>query len=224
MRKVKSYFIHLKLAYRICMFLIMPILVVGLELLCAICLDMSAIAYSLAIMVCFEVICDYFSFGGIYSKEGTVQNFYKTSPRGKKVYLNVFLVHGIRRALTIFGFTVFCILLEWLVGMDFLIGGSWSSHILWALLISVGAYAWSVIASFVCRKLDMVMVTWGVGIWGFTFLTVLNAVSLFLPILTIAMVAIVFAIISIAGTIFLIWYNRRKLEESYYDEKRSKRN
>ena len=34
----------------------------------------------------------------------------------------------------------------------------------------------------------------------------------------------VLIVISVAGTLFAMWYNRKKLEDSYYDEKSFKRN
>lgn len=227
MSKIKSYLVHLSPVYKIIMTII-PIVLLLLQLTSWMVLQLDILPFILGILCFADVFSDYFCFGGIYSKEGKVQSFYKISPRGKQVYLNVFIMHGIKRGLLYFGFALISTLMGLLLtnGEETLLmaGGTWAGYFLAVLIETFGAYAYSVVACFACRKFDMLNITFAFAMWGFTVMTFLNLARMFASVNTKIIILAVVIVIALAGTVLLMWYNRKKMEDSYYDEKSFKRN
>ena len=227
MSKITSYLVHLSPAYKIVMTLI-PIVLLLLQVQALLVLEFDILPFTLAVIVFADVFSDYFTFGGIYSKDAIVQSFYKISPRGKNIYLNVFLIHGLRRILLYFGYvlvsTILVLLLNKGETLLLMAGGTWTGYLISVLVEVFGVYAYSVVACFICRKLDMVMVSFAIAVWGTTFMMILNLIRMWTPVHVKITLLIIMIIISLAATVFLLWYNRKKMEDSYYDEKSFKRN
>ena len=103
-------------------------------------------------------------------------------------------------------------------------GGTWTGYLISVLVEVFGVYAYSVVACFICRKLDMVMVSFAIAVWGTTFMMILNLIRMWTPVHVKITLLIIMIIISLAATVFLLWYNRKKMEDCYYDVKSFKRN
>lgn len=227
MSKMKSYWVHLSTAHKVVMILI-PILMVIFQAEGLLLLEVDVIPYALAILLMADILTDYFTFGGMYAKDGRVQNFYKISPKGKSVYLNVFVIHAIRRILLYFGYTLISTAMVFLFGKEefsIQLGGmTLAGYWIGVLGCAFGAYAYSIWGSFLCRKFDMFMVSFVIAIWGTSFMMIYNLIRMWSSEYVKLIILLVFLVCSVAGTALVLWYDRKKLEDSYYDEKSFKRN
>ena len=227
MSKIKSYFAHLSTASKVVTILI-PALMLVFEIEGLLVFEFDMLAFMMAVILLADILTHYFCFGGIYSKDGKVQNFYKISPKGKDVYMNVFLVHGIKRILLYFGFPLISTSLVFLLGKQeislALNGMTMAGYLLGTIGTAFGGYAYSLIGSLISRKWDMVMVSFAIAVWGTSFMMIFNLIKMWSPIHVKVIILVVLIVISVAGTLFVMWYDRKKLEDSYYDEKSFKRN
>lgn len=167
-----------------------------------------------ACIISAEIISDYFIFGGAYCKLANKMDFLKTSENGKRMYFNALVMDSVRKWLLVLTVNVVNVLMGYL-GL-----GSWCmeseiysvvcSSLLTILVSAIG----TIIARFAARStINFVLGT----TMNFTFTLFMMVCASIDTRLKNVLAVVVLAVLSIAVTVFGIWFALKKWEETYYD-------
>lgn len=211
MKKVKSYLIFTSVPYRVVMFFLVPLFLIGLGIYFGNGLVFPAEIFIMVLFPAIEVVADYMIFGGIASKKTERLEYLKTSTRGMQMLKDA-LTGGMFRMLL--------------------------SEILVVLIIhfATSDTVWQnanvenrtiLIASIFCA-------TYFLSVLGITierFITIMQACWVIASVVSMAasfaMVGCIknpnaglgiFLILSIAVSIFSIYIAMKRAKESYYDK------
>ena len=214
----KSYMVLTKSKYRIVMFLIYPLLIFAYAYLLMQVLKVSSGNSVLSIddvqlmffpmILFFEVLSDYWMFGGIFAKNEGYIECLKGSKKGKKIYLQTLAIDMFRR---IFVFIVAGEMMQWV-----------------ECRITQQSFHWLNIP----MLLSALICIWGLFITRF-FETLISClligyachllvyISMFLPdkVLSYSVIkGILLLVLMVISVAFMIWYAVQKMEESYSDK------
>lgn len=104
-QKIKSYLVFTSLGYRIVMFAVLPLVLLGIQVFTAVVLHSTAIPVFVMTLVLVEAVADNWFLGGIQEKGSAKIDYLKTSPRGMKVMKSALIVDLARRL--VFCFALF---------------------------------------------------------------------------------------------------------------------
>lgn len=97
--KIRSYLVFTSLGYKIIMFAILPLVLLGIQVFSTIVFRGTAIPVFVMILIMVESVADYWFLGGIQEKGSEKIDYLKTSPRGMKVMKSALVMDLVRRFL-----------------------------------------------------------------------------------------------------------------------------
>lgn len=216
-QKIKSYLVFTSVLYKILMFLVLPVLLLGIQLFSSAALQGTVIPLSLFLLIFVEIPADILVLGGIQEKNSEKIDYLKTSPKGMQVMRNVLVMDLARRFLTcvvIFGLSrLMMSIFGATPGAERLAG---PGALLLAVLIS---YTISVLGIFISRFVSLLWVNllccYAGAIVGLIlfFIGASNYVPLLLPLMNGA-----FGILAVGISILAVKIALMKVEGSYYDK------
>lgn len=113
-RSIKSYLVFTSRAYRLFLYLGVPLFCIGMELIMVILMKMrtSGIMSILCTLIFAEVVSDTWFLGGIQEKHAEKMDYLKTSARGMSVVKSALALDLMRRSVMTTGMFGVCCLLE----------------------------------------------------------------------------------------------------------------
>ena len=113
-RSIKSYLVFTSRAYRLFLYLGVPLFCIGMELIMVILMKMriSGIMSILCTLIFAEVVSDTWFLGGIQEKHAEKMDYLKTSSRGMSVVKSALVLDLVRRLVMTTGTFGVCCLLE----------------------------------------------------------------------------------------------------------------
>lgn len=113
-RSIKSYLVFTSRAYRLFLYLGVPLFCIGMELIMVILMKMrtSGIMSILCTLIFAEVVSDTWFLGGIQEKHAEKMDYLKTSSRGMSVVKSALVLDLVRRLVMTTGIFGVCCLLE----------------------------------------------------------------------------------------------------------------
>lgn len=216
-QKIRSYLVFTSLGYKVIMFLVLPVVLLGIQVFSAAVFRGTAIPVFVMVLVMVEVLADNWFLGGIQEKGAEKIDYLKTSPKGMKVMKSALVMDLVRR----FVFYVVLFGLSRMITGIFGVGdgngagGSAGFEVL--LLAIVLTYALSVLGIFIARFTSYLWVNLICGyvgaIAGLVIFLVCSAGLVPAALMDIALIVlgggISFLIVKIAML---------KVEGSYYDK------
>lgn len=216
-QKIKSYLVFTPFLYKILLFLVLPVFLLGLQALASAALQGTTIPLSLFMLILVEVPGDNFVLGGIQEKNSEKIDYLKTSPRGMKVMQNVLMIDLARRflaAVIIFALSRLMMSVFGAAPEAEKLAGS--GALLLAVLLS---YTLSVLGIFISRFCSLLWVNLLCGYVGaiagiiLFFVGAGNYFPLLLPVMNAAL-----GILAVGFSILTVKIAMMKVEGSYYDK------
>lgn len=213
--KIRSYLVFTSLWYKIIMFAVLPVVLLGMQVLSAIVFQGTAIHLSVMLLIIVEIMADNWFLGGIQEKGSEKIDYLKTSSRGMEIMKNVLVMDLIRR---------FCSMgvilgVSWLITRIF--GTTYEATKLagfWGLLLAIFlTYTLSVLGIFIARFTSYLWVnllcSYVGSIAGLVILLVCT--SMLIP-----MVLPDIALVVLGGgiSVLIVKIAMLKVEGSYYDK------
>lgn len=214
-QKIRSYLVFTSLGYKIIMFVILPVVLLGIQVFSAVVFRGTAIPVFVMTLVMVEIMADNWLLGGIQEKGSEKIDYLKTSPRGMKVMRSVLVMDLVRR----FVFYVVLFGLSWLITGIFGAGnGAGGLAALEALLLAVVlTYALSALGIFIARFTSYLWVNMLCGyvgaIAGLVILLICSGGLVPMMLVNIAMIVLGGGISFLMVKIAML-----KVEGSYYDK------
>ena len=212
--KIKSYLVFTSFRYRIWVFGILPVLLIGLQFLpIGEWATLRNIA-TVMVLIMIEAVSDYWYLGGIQEKDVEKIDYLKTSPKGMDVMRNALRFDLVRRLLAA----------AVVLGVSELAGGGGRERNLlggagiW-LLLTLICYTLSVAATLTARFNSYLWINYLTGYVGmiialiFYFILCVWTAREVMIILTVVFLALAVGISFLAVRIAM-----KKVEESYYDK------
>ena len=100
---IKSYLVFTSAVYRMVMYILMPVGMVGLSAWSGSGVGEAALLIIAPLLTLFEILSDSWLFGGIQAKDREKMDFLKTSGRGSKTLKNALILDLVRRFLSCLG-------------------------------------------------------------------------------------------------------------------------
>lgn len=97
--KIRSYLVFTSLWYKIIMFVVLPLVLLGIQVFSTIVFRGTAIPVFVMILIMVEIMADYWFLGGIQEKGSEKIDYLKTSPRGMEVMKSALFIDLVRRFL-----------------------------------------------------------------------------------------------------------------------------
>lgn len=214
-QKIRSYLVFTSLGYKIIMFAILPVVLLGIQVLSAVVFRGTAIPVFVMALVLVEIMADNWFLGGIQEKGSEKIDYLKTSPRGMKVMKSALVMDLVRRF--VFYVVLFgsCRLITGIFGAG---GGAGGPADLEALLLAVVlTYALSVLGIFIARFTSYLWVNLLCGyvgaIAGLLILLICSGGLVPMILVNIAMIVLGGGISFLMVKIAML-----KVEGSYYDK------
>ena len=213
---IRSYLIFTSFWYRVILFAVLPVLLLGLQAVVAVRTGGTCIPVFVPIVIGAEVLADYLFLGGIQEKGSEKLDYLKTSPRGMRVMRSVLIVDQVRRI-------IYCALLFGLAqGMSLLLGLRESVAELMNLPTFVFAvlltYDLSLLGIFVSRFSSLLWLNLLCAYVGMVIgIVVFLAVGMGAPVLA-APLCIALGIFGIGFSVLGVKIPMLKVEGSYYDK------
>lgn len=109
-KSIKSYLVFTSLSYRIWGLVIVPLLLAGVTVfgVCVVKLRGAQLYMIASYVIVFEILSDYWLFGGICEKQTREMEYLKTSLRGIGMLKRGLIIDLLRRAVYLLLFSIFC--------------------------------------------------------------------------------------------------------------------
>lgn len=228
-RGIKSYLAFTSGAYRLILFVLVPLAVIGLNVGLAVYTrkthlsgagsskdilgEMNVIMFMAASLMMFaEVLLDNMAFGGIAVKRSQSLDYMKASPKGRQLMRRALRTDLVRMLLESIVVLILSRVAWWVIGE---IAGFWRKQDIVLMLALVACqYFVTVTALIVTRHYDM----WGVNMLAvYLGFLVLLALVILSWMNSFAILAVMTAL-SVAVSIFSQWKIMRRVEASFYDK------
>lgn len=228
-RGIKSYLAFTSGAYRLILFVLVPLAVIGLNMGLAVYTrqthlseagsskdilgEMNVIMFMAASLMMFaEVLLDNMAFGGIAVKRSQSLDYMKASPKGRQLMRRALRTDLVRMLLESIVVLILSRVAWWVIGE---IAGFWRKQDIVLMLALVACqYFVTVTALIVTRHYDM----WGVNMLAvYLGFLVLLALVILSWMNSFAILAVMTAL-SVAVSIFSQWKIMRRVEASFYDK------
>lgn len=210
-KKIKSYLVFTTGLYRVATFLLVPLAVLGLQILAA-PTDFFLVTYiTIVVLTPAEVLLDYWVFGGIAMKNGGQLEYLKTSDRGRSLIKTALTVDMARQFLA---GVLLCatggVIYLWRNGMVF---PGMREFICGIDLLLLG-YFFIVTELTIARHFDGLMVNLGIATIGSGFMVG----GIYLIARNAYVMLGVLAILSVAMSAVGVKLVMKRVEEGYYDQ------
>ena len=96
---IRSYLVFTSLWYKIIMFAVLPLVLLGIQVFSTVVFRGTAIPVFVMILIMVEIMADYWFLGGIQEKGSEKIDYLKTSPRGMRVMKSALVIDLVRRFL-----------------------------------------------------------------------------------------------------------------------------
>ena len=157
-RILNNYLAFTSLFYRILMFLVYPLAMIGLYEFFLTVGRPAFLMLVIAMMVFIEIWSDYWIFGGIASKDMKMLDYVKTSNKGMNFVQRAFICDLLRRILIILVVLMACYLLSY---QKFL---SLNEKVVWnSIMLSLLSYIFMVVGTTITRFFDFTWINLTVG-------------------------------------------------------------
>lgn len=211
MKKIKCYLAFTTGIYRILLFLVMPVAVIGLQAVISEGDSFSGLLTAVALIASAEVLADGFSFAGIASREAGGMEYLKSSARGQKILCTALSVNLVRQLLEEVLILLACQgISSSYRGTALLEKGELSTFFMLALL----GYFMTVSGVAAVRFFSNIM--FSMGVLCVEILPVLGILRLMMSSYTAA--GVLLAVLTAAAGIGGIWFVMKRGRESYYDK------
>lgn len=204
MKKINRYLVFTSFVYRIAVFLVMPVLLVGIGVFAGHHLgELWAVPVALLLTMA-EIISDYWLFSGLQAKDAEKMDFMKTSGLGMEVLRDALILDLLRRFLTACLVMAVCNLLT---------GRSGSA--MYAVLVS---YACSVLGVFLARFGGIFRINLMVGYLAVIPVSCLLGLSFFAWKPYMFRLNLLFFVLGILLSVLAVKKALRKVKGGYYDQ------
>lgn len=221
-RCVKSYLVFTSLLYRIVMFAIIPIIMIGLLLWFEVAFGGASLSGShekavyIIVMIFLpmvEIISDNWLFGGIQSKDVEKLDYMKTSGAGMQVIRSALSMDMLRKFLSAVGITGILYWITMLIirGYDLSFAG-------------VRILLCAVLVSYFCSALGTMLARYGSMVWINVMIAYLMEILIILCLFLLQRLkydiicCLLFAILDVSVSILAVKAAMKKMEGSYYDK------
>ncbi len=222
-KRIKSYLVFTGLWYRIVVYLLAPLAMVGLGLWMEANVQSGTGLILVAVLLPpVEIISDNGLFGGIQTKDSLRLEFLKTSGRGMDVLKSALRMDLLRKFLSALGILALCRLAAGLAGRwtakgagapEGMVSASGMGILLYFVLLS---YFVSTLGTFLSRFGDMLWINLLVG-YGAMFFTAFGLILLNLADY-ILVIDILLAILGMGISALAVRVAMKRVERSYYDK------
>lgn len=231
--RIKSYLVFTGLWYRIAVYLLAPLAMVGLGLWVEAMIGESGAGMVIVtvLLPTVEIVSDNWLFGGIQAKDSMKLEFLKTSGRGMDVYKSALWMDLLRKFLSALGTVAL-----WLLAAGWLAGGSAAGTADGAGTLGKGVYSNAVnaygmgvllyfvlltyfastLGTFLSRFGDMLWLNMLIG-YGSFYLTALGLIMLNMAD-CIIVIDIICAILDVFISVLAVRTAMKRMEGSYYDK------
>lgn len=224
-KRVKSYLVFTSFVYRIVMYVVMPVVLLGISLwigshLGEICLILVAL-----LLILVEVVSDSWVFAGIQARDPERIDYLKSSGQGMRVMQNALSMDLVRKLLSSVGILMICYLAMqlsgnrtalnlWMNESDYSSFIDLKTEIETVLYLALVSYFFSVLGTFLSR--------YGSAVWlnliiGYTAMTP-ALFCMFLPGHAVLLYNLLFAILGAGISIVAVKLAMRKMKGGYYDK------
>ncbi|MCM1193754.1 MAG: hypothetical protein NC123_17995 [Butyrivibrio sp.] len=215
-QKIRSYLVFTSRWYKIIMFIILPLLLPGFQIISSLVFQGTAIPFIVMALILVETLADNWFLGGIQEKGSEKIDYLKTSPRGMEIMRSVLIMDLVRRLV----YHAVILGVSWLLTKSF--GTSAEAGKLTGLgtlLLALGlSYTLSVVGIFIARFASYIWVNLICGyigcIAGLVILLVCTSTT-FVPV---ALPDIALAVLGIGISFLMVKIAMLKVEGSYYDK------
>ncbi len=207
--KIKSYLVFTSFGYRLLMFALIPLAMIGCELMMATIFGAAGILIVLLLLLFVEIFADNWFLGGIQEKGAEKIDYLKSSAKGMKVMQNALILDLVRRFLAFVGVTVISYLLN-----QFLLGVENQSidRIVFAVLISYGI---SVTGTLIARFVSLMWMNLIVAYFAATPALLSQIILIWVPAW---IMNIVLGIFCVAMFVLAVKIAMWKVKGGYYDK------
>lgn len=223
-QKMKSFKVFTGLGYRILLFAVLPLVLLGLQLFISVVFQGTGIPLFAATLVIVEIMADNWFLGGIQEKNAIKIDYLKTSVRGMKVMKNVLIMDVARRFLSCAGILGLCQAIAQAAAQAAARGISVSDERRIAFLplcmTLFTVYFLSALGVFIARFFSYLWVNLLCGYIGWItgLIACLTWISLPLPGLMAAGILCGLVVLSVGISVLMVKIAMMKVEGSYYDK------
>ncbi|MDE5588900.1 MAG: hypothetical protein K2J60_07125 [Acetatifactor sp.] len=212
---IRSYLVFTSLWYKIIMFAVLPLVLLGIQVFSTVVFRGTAIPVFVMILIMVEIMADYGFLGGIQEKGSEKIDYLKTSPRGMKVMKSALVIDLVRRFLLHAGIFGLSQMISLILGFSDRAGELIGFGEL--LLVIFLSYTLSVLGIFISRFTSYLWVNLLCGYIGAIAGLVILLVCTSMPV---PMVLPNAALVVLGGGISLLIVKiaMLKVEGSYYDK------
>lgn len=206
--KIKNYLVLTSPIYRLAVFLLMPIVTIGVYRLLQDATMALGLVMVMALLLMAEIFFDTWLFGGIQSKDAEKLDYLKTSPRGMQMMRDALCLDIVRRFLSTVA----------IFGICYLIGGEAVLSVGPTILIyhALVTYTISVLGVFIARFECNMWINMVIGYVGLIVAVLsLSMAGLFGYVLV---WVISYAVLAVLVSILAVKVAVKKVEGSYYDK------
>lgn len=207
-RRIKNYLVLTSPVYRLAVFLLMPIVTIGVYWFVRDVSVVIGLVIVMALLIMAEIFFDTWLFGGIQSKDAEKLDYLKTSPRGMQMMRDALGMDIVRRFLSVVVIFAGC----YMVDGEAVLGAGPAILIYPALI----AYTIVVLGVFIARFECNIWMNMGIGYVGL----IVAVLSLLLTGLFGGVLVWVFcyAVLAIVVSVLAVKVAVKKVEGGYYDK------
>jgi len=211
-KKVKCYLVFTSLFYRIIMYCLLPLILLGTAFALGCSMGKIALIVIAAPIPLIETVTDNWLFGGLHSKDAEKLDYLKTSGRGMAIIRNALSMDLFRKLLAAAGtLTITCLIVLWR-------GNGQADQTLIQIWIYGIVLSWfySVLGTFIARFGGLLWFNLLVGY----LMTLLESICWFVPgpLSFWPANALIFAALGVGASVLTMKIAMKKMEGSYYDQ------
>lgn len=204
-KKIKSYLVFSSFTYKVCIFLLMPAVLVGIGTGVGSFFGEPGVMVSAMLLTMTEILSDHWLFSGLMEKESERMDVLRTSGMGMEIMKNALILDLMRKLLTAFGILAICECYT----------GHWGG----LLLMATVSYVFSVAGTFFARYggglavnvcIGQIAALMGLG----CLLCVFRLGSWQLRV----RVELLFLVLGVLGSVLTVNKAMRKVKGGYYDQ------
>lgn len=209
-QSIKGYLVFTSLGYRLAVFILMPLALVGLHVLSASEVGGSG-PINMLLLLMLEIVCDNWFLGGIQEKNAENLDYLKTSSRGMKVMRSVLVMDFARRFMTAVTVLGICFMLDKFL---FQTNSQIEADLIFPVLVS---YSLSVLGTLITRFQSYFWVNMVAGYVAAIIGAVLFILVMF-GVIEVFVTNIIFGVLAVIFSILGVKIAMARVEGGYYDK------
>lgn len=214
-QKIIAYKVFTSLGYRIAMFAVLPLVLLGVQIFVLAAYRGTGIPLFAPALIIVEIMADNWFLGGIQEKNSQKIDYLKTSARGMKVMRNVLVTDVARRLLSCAGILGLCQGLAVLTGVS----GEREITLLTFMTVLFAAYFLSALGVFIARFFSYLWVNMICGYIGSVagLVACMIWITMPPPAALAAVILVCLLVLSAGISVLMVKIAMIKEEGSYYD-------